>query len=170
MAIDQIFERPEQILGGDAEHSRAHAEVGREQSHELIGMSLRQPVDQIQFRSHSPTAARFGLGQGLDDELGRSIEIRFRHDLIPAFGMDQNPDSGIFRAPLIDVARQKPSMNRAEASPKNYARVFQLLGRIAAQVQPRIPHDHLIERYSEFHPSIAAQMLIGKEKQLLALF
>src|SRR5215475_9482741 len=84
--------------------------------------------------------------------------------------MNQNFYSRIFRATLIDVSRQKPSMNRTETLPEDEPCILQFLWCIATQFKPRVPNRHLIEWNTELNSGISTQMLVREEEELITRF
>src|SRR6266481_9729710 len=79
IAFTEVFERPEEMLRGDAEHRGADANAGIERDNLVALQFLAEAVDEMDFRANGPLGAcRRGLN-GLDNGLGRA-------DLIGSLG------------------------------------------------------------------------------------
>src|SRR5581483_4503913 len=95
---------------------------------------------------------------------GRAVEIRLAHDFVAAFGMHEDADARVFPAPLVNVARQEAAVNRTESLPQNQLRLAQLLRRVAAEFEPRVPDRHFVERDIEFDARVAPEVFVGEEE------
>src|SRR5258708_34234782 len=79
VAFAEVFERPEEMLRGDAKHGGADANTGIERDHFVVLQFLAEPVDEVYFRAHSPFRASRRSFDCFDDALGRA-------DFIGGFG------------------------------------------------------------------------------------
>ena len=75
---------------------------------------------------------------------------------------------GIRFAECCDVFGAEPLMNGAMSLPKKESGIFHFGFGQAAVLAARIPDPHVVEGVSEIDGGIAAQMLIGEEKNLFA--
>src|SRR5260370_37323919 len=70
VALAQIFERPEEMLRGDAKHRGANTDAGIERNDFVVLQFLAEAVDEVDFRDDGPLCA-CGRGlDGFDDALG----------------------------------------------------------------------------------------------------
>src|SRR6202035_4019826 len=79
--------------------------------------------------------------------------------------MDNDLNTGIFCANVVDVLRQKSLVDRTMSLPQNYFRGAQAVRSDPAINEVRIPDHHFVERYAEAVSGIAAEMLVGQKKQ-----
>ena len=75
----------------------------------------------------------------------------------------------MLRPHLSHVLRQKTLMDGTVSLPEDDAAVPQSLVRIAAKFLVRIPHRHFFQTESQSVSRIAAEVLIGKKQDLVAI-
>src|SRR3989442_14065940 len=62
-AFAEVFERPKEMLRGNAEHRGADADAGIERDDFAVPELLAEAVDEGGFRAHSPLGAGGGRGE-----------------------------------------------------------------------------------------------------------
>src|SRR5258707_674401 len=72
MALAQIFERPKEMLRGDAEHRSADANAGIERDDFVALQFLAEAIDEVDFGANGPFGACRGGLDGLDDAFRRA--------------------------------------------------------------------------------------------------
>src|SRR5450631_4102635 len=143
VAGDQIFQRPKEVLRGNAEHGGAHANAGVERHYFVARHFLAEPIDQVDFGADRPLRALGGFRDGLDDAFGRADLIGGLGYLEAAFRMHDHANAGMLAADTLDVLGREALVHRAVALPQNHARRADGFRRIAAEFLIRIPDDHL---------------------------
>src|SRR5688500_6651401 len=131
---DERVEHPREVLRRDAVHRGAHAEVGREQAYLLVRVPRGQTADEVDLGADRPLGARGRLLDGLDDELGRAVQVALLDDLALALRVDEHLDARKLFADRVDVPRAEAPVDGAVALPEDEPRLAQLLRRIAAQL------------------------------------
>src|SRR3989442_12305392 len=63
-AFAEVFERPKEMLRGNAEHRGADADAGIERDDFAVPELLAEAVDEVDFRAHSPLGAGGGRRGG----------------------------------------------------------------------------------------------------------
>src|SRR3984957_16568811 len=121
VAGDQVVQRPEKMLWGDAEHRGANAHAGIERHHFVIGQFLAEPIDQVNFGADRPLRARRRCGDGLDDAFSRADLVGGLSNLEAALRMNDYADARMLAAHAFDVARGETLVDGAVALPQNYA-------------------------------------------------
>src|SRR4029077_10199730 len=72
VSSSQIFERPEQMYGRDAEHCRTNADAGVERHYFAVSQLFAKTVDEVNLRADGPLGAGGRRSDGLDDAFGRA--------------------------------------------------------------------------------------------------
>src|ERR1700747_2061318 len=70
VALTQVFERPKEMLGSDAEHRGANANTGIERDDLVAFQFLAEAIDKVDFRANGPRCAGRRSLNGLDDGFG----------------------------------------------------------------------------------------------------
>src|SRR5467141_1805399 len=70
VAFAQIFERPEEMLRGDAEHRGADANAGIQGNDFVVLQFLAEAVDEVDFRAYGPLGARGRILNGFYNAFG----------------------------------------------------------------------------------------------------
>src|SRR5437660_11612384 len=83
--------------------------------------------------------------------------------------MNDHADSRILPADRIHMFGQKSLVHRAVAFPEDDARGTQSLRRDTPVAHVRIPYGHLVQRNSYVAGSVAAEVLVGQEKDFGSL-
>src|SRR5258708_17707937 len=107
VAFAQIFEGPEEMLRGDAEHGGADADAGIERYDSVVFEFLAKAVDKVNFRANRPLGASRRRLNGLDDALGRADLVGRLCDLEAAFGMGIDANSMMLAAGQLAVFRRE---------------------------------------------------------------
>src|SRR5713226_7113024 len=105
VTLAEIFERPEEMLRGNAEHGGANANAGVERDDFVVPEFLAEAVDEVNFRAHGPLGARGRGCYGFDDAFGRADFVGGLRDFKAAFGMGDHVDSGMLAPNAFDVLR-----------------------------------------------------------------
>src|SRR5437899_10055984 len=169
LAFDEPFERPQQMIGRDAEHRGAEATELIEREYRAVGVHLvSEAIDEVDFRAHRPDRSDRTRGDRLDDVFGRSgIVCRLNH--FPwHLRMDDYAHSGVLRAQVLNLTDRETRVHRAVALPQNDPRPPHGVWLEPAPDLVRIPYHHLVERHPKLVRGIAAKMLIGQEQNALA--
>ena len=89
VALAQILERPEEMLGGDAKHGRADANAGIERDDLVVLQFFAEAVDQVDFGADGPLRACRRSLDGFDDAFGRTYLVGGLGNLEAAFELVQ---------------------------------------------------------------------------------
>src|SRR6267378_3836137 len=170
VALTQIFERPEEMLRGDAKHRGADANAGIERDNFVALQFLAEAVDEVNFGANGPFGACRGGLNCLDDAFGRADLIGGLGDLEAAFRVSDDANAGMLAANALHLLRGEALVHGAVALPENDARVANRFRRVSTQFLVRIPDDHLIERDAHAIASVAAKVFVGKEENFFAGF
>src|SRR5258708_4504880 len=170
VAFAEVFERPEEMLRGDTKHGGADANAGIERDHFVVLQFLAEAVDEVDFRADSPFRANGRNFDCFDDAFGRADCISGLGDLETALGMGNDANAGMLAADALDLLRGETLMHGTVALPENDPRPANLFRRIAAKLLVGIPNNHLLERDAHAIGGVAAEMLIGEEKNFFAAF
>src|SRR5262245_31087369 len=113
-AVDEAFERPQQMIGRYAEHRRAEAAELIEREDGALRRDLTgKSIDEMDFRSDGPYRTGGTAGHRLDDRLGRTGIVR-RLDHVPRhFRMHDDADARMLRADLINLPDRESRVDRA---------------------------------------------------------
>src|SRR5260370_33670524 len=68
----EIFERPQEMLRGDAEHGGANANARVQRNDFVVLQFLAEAVDEMDFRADGPLSARGRILDGFYNALGRT--------------------------------------------------------------------------------------------------
>src|SRR5258708_5749581 len=169
VALAQIFERPEEMLRGDAEHRRADANAGIERDDLVVLQFFAEAVDEGDFRADGPLGASGRSLAGIDDALGGADLIGGLRDFKTAFGMRDDANAGMLAADARDLLRREALVHGAIAFPEDDARAANRFRRVSAKFLVGIPDDHLFERDAHAIAGVAAEVLVGEEKNFFAL-
>src|SRR5437773_6786812 len=82
----QVFEHPEEMLGGDAKHGRADANAGIERDDLVVLQFSAEAVDQVNFGADGPLRACRRSLDGFDDAFGRTYLVGGLGNLEAAIG------------------------------------------------------------------------------------
>jgi len=169
-ALDEVFQRPGQMLRADAIHGCAEAAgvIQRDDLFALRGKALGEAVDEMDFGTDGEHRTCRGVLDELDEALGRAEGVGLLADLPAAFGMDDDLNAGILGADLIDVAGQEALMDGAVAFPEDDATGFEGGLGLPALQRPRVPDRHRFEGDIHGVAGVAAEMLIGEKENALA--
>src|SRR5882724_1582729 len=168
IAFAEIFERPEEMLRGNAEHRGADANTGIERDHFVILQFLAEAIDEVNFRADSPLGAGRRSLDSFDDAFGRADLIGGLGDFETAFRMGDDADAGMLAADAVDLLGREALVHRAVALPENDAGVADGFRRISAVFLVGVPNDHLIERDAHAIAGIAAEVFVGEEENFFA--
>ncbi len=134
-------------------------------------MGLGQPAHEVQLGADGPGRPRLSRVKSGDDELGRANQVSRLHDLVRALGVDQHVHAG---HPLPDVAHRldgEPAVHRAVALPQDHRGGAELLDGQPAARLVRVVDDAVLQRQAHLADGgVAAQVLVGQEEHLRALF
>ena len=119
VAFRQIFQCPAQMLRRDAEHGGAEATgiVERDDLLPFRSEFLAHAIDQVDFRTHGKHGSGRRVADHLEQAFGGPNPVRFLAHFPAALGMNNDPNSRIFRANIIDVLGKKALVYRAVALP-----------------------------------------------------
>src|SRR6266705_3492058 len=169
-ALAEIFERPEEMLGCDAEHSRTDANAGIERDNFVVFEFFAEAVDEVDFGADGPlSACRRGL-DGLDDSLCRANLVGGLSDFEAALRVNDDANARMLAADALDLLRGEALVHGAVAFPENDARAADSFWRVSAKFLVRIPDDHLLERDAHAIAGVAAEVLVGEKQDFFAPF
>src|SRR5712692_985719 len=168
VAFGQILKRPEEMLGGDAEHGSADANARIERDDLVVFQFLAETVDEMNFRADGPLGAGGGSLDGFNNALGRTDLIGGLGDLEATFGMRDDANAGMFAPNALDLLRCEALVHGTIAFPEDDAGVANRLRRVSAKFLVGIPDNHLFERDAHAIASVAAEVLVRKEQNLFA--
>src|SRR6202040_391360 len=119
----EIFERPQQMHRSDAKHGGADAHAAIERHYMAIFQFFAQAIDHVNFRAHGPfRSGRRGFDHA-NDALGRADFVGGLRNFKFTFGMNDDPDGGIFSAYFGDLFGREALVHRAVALPQNDPRL-----------------------------------------------
>jgi hypothetical protein len=113
-------------------------------------------------------AGRCG-GHLLDDEVGGAHLVGEGAHLEAGLGVGDHDPVGVLRPEGLDVARLEPLVHRAVALPEQEGGLLGVALAEAAEVQPRVPHPHVLVAVAHGQARVAAEVLVGEEQHLVAL-
>src|SRR5258708_4544343 len=164
VGLTQIFERPEEMLRSNTEHRRADADAGIERNDFVVPQFLAEAIDEVDFGADGPLGACGRSLDGFDDALGRADLIGGLRDFETAFGMRNDANAGMLAANALDLLRREALVHGAVTLPEDDARAADRLRRVSAKFLVGIPDDHLFERDAHAIAGVAAEVLVGEEK------
>src|SRR5229473_1038407 len=164
VAFTQIFERPEEMLRSNSEHRRADADAGIERDDFVVPQFLAEAIDEVDFGADGPLGACGRSLDGFDDALGGADRIGGLRDFEAAFGMRDDANAGMLAADTLDLLRREALVHGTIALPEDDTRAANRLRRVSAKFLIGIPDDHLFERDAHAIAGVAAEMLVGEEK------
>src|SRR5467141_1117023 len=168
VALDEIFERPQEMLGSDAEHRGADANAGIQGNDFVVFQFFAEAVDEVNFRTDGPLSARGRILDGFYNALGRADLIGGLGDLEAAFRVGDDANSGVLAADACDLLRREALVHGAVALPENDAGVANRFRRVSAKFLVGIPDNHLVERDAHSISSVAAEVFVGEEEDFFA--
>src|SRR6267378_2568653 len=168
VALTQIFERPEEMLRGDAKHRGADANAGIERDNFVALQFLAEAVDKVNFGADGPFGACRGGLNCLDDAFSRADLVGGLGDLEAAFWVSDDANAGMLAADALHLLRRETLVYGAVALPENDARVANRFRCVSAKFLVRIPDDHLIERDAHAISGITAKVFVGEEENFFA--
>src|SRR5207247_10445430 len=115
----KVFKRPEEVLGGDAEHSGADTDARVKRNDPPVLERLPQAVDQVDFRADSPFRTSGSRLDRFDHALGRTDLAGGLGDFKTALGVNDNTHARMLATDAGNLLRRKPLVHRAIALPKN---------------------------------------------------
>src|SRR5713226_377833 len=169
VAFAQIFERPKEMLGSDAEHGGADANARIERDDLVMLQFLAETVDEVNFRADGPLGTGRGSLDGFNNALGRTDLIGGLGDLEATFGMDDDANTGMLTADALDLLGGEALVHGAIALPEDDARAANRFRCVSAKFLVRIPNDHLLKGDTHAIAGVAAEVLVGEEENLFAL-
>ncbi len=159
VAFAEIFERPQEMLGSDAEH----------QGNDFVVFQFfAEAVDEVNFRTDGPLSARGRILDGFYNALGRADLIGGLSDLEPAFRVGDDANSGVLAADARDLLGREALVHRAVALPENDAGTANRFRRVSAKFLVGIPDNHLIQRDAHAVAGVAAKMFVGEKEHFFA--
>jgi hypothetical protein len=158
-----LVKGPEEVRGVDAVHRGAEALALGEDNDVLVGVLLGEAVDHVDFGADGEGGAGRGGGDGFSDEVGGAGDVGFLNDFVAAFRVDDDGDSGVFGAGLIDVFGAEELVDGTVAFPEDEGGVLNLFVGEAAGGLAVVPDDHGVEGEAEFEGGVSAEVLVGEE-------
>src|SRR6185437_12370383 len=158
ISLDEILQRPSQMLRRDAIHRRTQAAGLIQRLHMLTQRRkpLRQSIDQMYLRADSePRTFRPALND-VDDALGRAQRVRLLANLPAALRMNDHLGLRALAPHSVYMLRQEALVHAAMDLPQNYLRGAQALRRDAAVELIRVPDRHLAQRNSQGEGRVSA--------------
>src|ERR1700674_1022246 len=168
VALAEIFKRPEQMLRGDAKHRGADAHAWIERDDSVVLQFLAETVDEVYFRADAPLRASRRSFYGFDNAFCRADLIGGLCNVEAAFRVNDYANAGVLAADALDLPRRKALVHGAVALPEDDARSANRFRRVSAKFLVRIPHNHLFERDTHAMAGVAAEVLVGEEKDSFA--
>ena len=169
-AVDQRLHRPDEVRQVDAVHRRAVADGLVEEDDPLVRVGCGEALDQVELGADRPGGAGGGGLDRLDDELGRTDQVRGQDDLVGALGVHDDLDAGDRLAQRRDRVGGEPAVHGAVALPEDHLGVAQLVGGEAAVGSVRVPHHAVVEGHAQLEDGgVAAEVLVGEEQHLRPL-
>src|SRR6266849_3494682 len=168
VALAQIFERPEEMLGGDAKHRRADAHAGVEGDDFVILQFLAEAIDEVDFRADGPLGAGGRSLDGFDNALGRADLIGSLCHFEAAFRVSDDANAGMLAADTRDLLGREALVHGTVALPEDDARVADRFRGVSAKFLVGIADDHLFERDTHAIASVAGEVSIGEEEDFFA--
>src|SRR5262249_45297710 len=86
------------------------------------------------------------------------------------FRMDDDADSRMLRAQILDLPDGESCVNRAVSLPQDDPCALRLVGIEAAENFVRIPHDHVVERNAHLVCGVSTKMLAWEEQHAFDAF
>src|SRR6266478_4428584 len=168
VAFAKIFERPQEMLGSDAEHRGADAIAGIQGNYFVVFQFFAEAVDEVNFRTDGPLSARGRILDGFYNALGRADLIGGLSDLEAAFRVGDDANSWVLAADARDLLGREALVHRAVALPENDARTANRFRRVSAKFLVGIPDNHLIQRDAHAVAGVAAKVFVGEEEHFFA--
>src|ERR1700674_1632926 len=166
----EVFERPEKMVRRDTKHRGTDADAGIKRDDFAVLQFLAEAIDQVDLRADGPLGAGWRSLDGFEDALGRTDLVGGLGHFKAAFRMDDHADAGMLAADALDLLRREALVHRAVALPENNARVANLFRRVHTALLVGSPNDHFVERDAHAIAAVAAEVLVGEEKNFLATF
>ena len=83
-------------------------------------MFQREARNQIDFGSNREDVARFASFDNVANLLGRAVTVAFNHNFIRTFGMNDDVNTRIIAANIVNVYRHKGAVNRTMTFPQQH--------------------------------------------------
>src|SRR2546423_2896541 len=115
----EVVQRPEEMLGGNAEHRGADTNAGIQGHNFAVGKLLSHAIYEVDFGPDGPLGTWLGFRNGLEDALGRADLVSSLRYLEAALGMGNHADPGMIAPHFFDVLRLEALVDGAVSLPQN---------------------------------------------------
>ena len=168
VSFGQVFHRPTEVGGINAEHGGTLADSGRKEKHSLVRLLPLETIDQVELRPHGPDGAGRSRTHRPDDKFSGTDQVGLIDDILVTLRMHDHLDVRILLPEVVHVRRLEHLMHAAMTFPQNEPRLPNRLDRIPAVRQEWIPDHHLLARHPHLVRRVPTQMLVREKQDFLA--
>ena len=168
-AVDQVLEHPGQV-GASMRNIVEQGQIsGSSETTVLSGCLGVEPLHQVDLGADGDRRAGGRLVDRLDDVVGRADLVGELAHVVAALGVRDHDPVRVLGPERLDVLGRKRWWT--EQWPFHSRNVASLHSASveAAQVEPGVPHPHVVEVVAHREAGVAAEVLVGEEQDLVAL-
>src|SRR5882757_1169918 len=107
VAFTEIFQRPEEVLRGDAEHRGADANARVKRDDFVVFQFLAEAIDEVDFGADGPLSASGRSLDGFDDAFGRADLVGGLGNLEAALRVNDDANAGMLTANPVHLLRRE---------------------------------------------------------------